>query len=69
MKRYDRLSGTSMATPNTAGVVAMIKSVFPSFTPAQIREKLESSADDLGNPGFDEKFGHGRVNLFKAVSY
>jgi subtilisin family serine protease len=61
------ISGTSMASPHVAGVAALILSRNPGWTPAQVREKLRSSSDDLGTPGWDPVFGHGRVNARKAV--
>jgi subtilisin family serine protease len=65
---YKVLSGTSMATPHTAGLCALVKSQFPSFTADQIRAKIEASADDLGDAGFDKFFGNGRINARKAVA-
>lgn len=62
------LSGTSMASPHAAGVAALILSKNPSLTPAQVRSILAASADDLGSPGWDPVFGHGRINARKAVA-
>jgi thermitase len=65
---YGMASGTSMATPAVAGLAGLVRSQFPSFTQAQVKAKIESSADDLGAKGFDKEFGHGRINVFKALS-
>jgi thermitase len=65
---YKVLSGTSMATPHVAGLCALVKSQFPGFTADQIRQKIEASADDLGDAGFDKFFGNGRINARKAVA-
>lgn len=65
---YAKLSGTSMATPAVSGVVGLLRSKFPNLTPAQVKEKLQGSVDDLGAQGFDKLYGFGRVNAFKAVS-
>lgn len=64
---YDELSGTSMATPHVSGLAALIKAANPGFTAAQIRQRIEASADDKGIAGFDKYFGHGRINAGKAL--
>lgn len=60
-------SGTSMASPHAAGVAALVLSKNPNLTPAQVRAVLQSSAEDLGTPGWDPLFGYGRVNAKRAV--
>ncbi len=65
---YGAASGTSFATPLTNGVLAMIWSVDPAFSADQVELILFLSADDLGDPGDDLVFGHGRVNLWRAVT-
>ncbi len=41
--RYGNLSGTSMATPLVAGLVALIKAQDPALTPMQVRALLQST--------------------------
>jgi thermitase len=65
---YDYLSGTSMACPHVAGVAALVWSVRPNATRDWVRLWLRYTADDLGVPGFDELYGYGRVNAFKALT-
>ncbi|MBW8888671.1 MAG: S8 family serine peptidase [Fibrobacteres bacterium] len=72
---YDQMaSGTSMATAQVSGVVALLLAQDPRRTPAQIRDILCSSADDLvgdpleDTPGRDKYYGCGRVNAFRALS-
>lgn len=65
---YGTMSGTSMAAPLVAGAAALVRSQFPALTRAQVKARLEASADDLGAPGFDPVYGHGRLNIRKAVS-
>ena len=65
---YVTMSGTSMATPHVAGVVALIRFHNPTWSAAQARTKLDTSVDDLGAPGRDTTFGFGRVNLAKAMT-
>lgn len=62
------ISGTSFATPNVAGVVALIRARFPTETPQQIVDRLLSSVDDLGYAGWDNRYGLGRVNALRAVT-
>jgi subtilisin family serine protease len=65
---YGAGGGTSFAAPVVAGVVALIFSVNPTLTPAQVESLLKQNADDLGDAGWDPTFGFGRVNAFRAVS-
>jgi subtilisin family serine protease len=65
---YVAFSGTSMATPQVAGVAALIAATNPAFSAPQLRSKLQSSVDDKGAAGRDPVFGFGRVNLVKALS-
>ncbi|MGJ8670008.1 MAG: S8 family peptidase [Oceanococcus sp.] len=72
---YTHMSGTSMASPHIAGVVALVVQANPELTPAQIRDVLIRTADDMvveGDaelvPGFDNASGWGLVNTRKAVA-
>ena len=59
--------GTSSSCPKVTGVVALMLSANPELTPAEVKNILKKSADDIDKPGFDDKTGAGRVNAFKAV--
>jgi len=65
---YKKMSGTSMASPAAAGVVALIRSKYPNLNQAQVKAHLEKTAQDLGTPGFDELYGHGLVDAAAAVN-
>ena len=67
---YANLSGTSMASPHVAGVVAlMVAAVGPDrAAPSQIEQVLISAVQDLGDPGRDDIFGHGLVKADLAVN-
>jgi subtilisin family serine protease len=45
---YGTMSGTSMATPHVAGVVALAWAAHPNYTGVQIRLLVEGSADSVG---------------------
>jgi len=61
-------SGTSMACPHVAGLVALIRQADPALTIDQVRAVAESTAVDLGNPGKDTKFGSGRFNALACIT-
>jgi subtilisin family serine protease len=79
---FGLLSGTSMASPHVAGVLALMKSAHPTWTPAQLLERLEAQADDHacaapeGNAGpacvgpatNNSYYGEGIVDALDAVS-
>ena len=65
---YGTVSGTSFSSPITAGLGALILSVNPTLTNAQVVDIITKNADDLGAPGFDTSFGNGRINVFKSLS-
>ncbi|MBO9542182.1 peptidase S8 [bacterium] len=65
---YSTMSGTSMASPFAAGVAGLIRSQHPEWNREQVRQAMEKAVADLGQPGFDQYFGHGRVDALKAVS-
>ncbi|MEE2925114.1 MAG: S8 family serine peptidase [bacterium] len=64
---YVKMSGTSMSAPHVAGVIALIFQAFPDLSVAAVEDILKSSAVDLGEKGFDYKFGDGRVNALAAL--
>lgn len=64
---YEKFNGTSAATPHVAGVAALILSVNPSLTAAEVENILRKATDDLGTPGFNIFTGFGRTNALKAV--
>ncbi len=65
---YGAWSGTSFSSPIAASVAALVLSVRPSLSASALVNLLEQNSDDLGTPGFDQYFGWGRVNAYKAVS-
>jgi len=60
------LIGTSMASPHVAGVAALLVERV-GRNPGQIRTILQNTADDLGKPGADPRYGKGRINVARAL--
>ncbi|MGC8902628.1 MAG: S8 family peptidase [Fervidobacterium sp.] len=56
---YGFMSGTSMATPYVAGLVALILQKYPTAKPWQVRKILEKSAKDIDFVGIDDRSGYG----------
>ncbi|GAB7193320.1 hypothetical protein NUM3379_40290 [Kineococcus sp. NUM-3379] len=64
---YGTWNGTSMASPHVAAVAALVKAANPQLTPDQVEQVLKGSAQDLGAPGRDDRFGAGLVQAAAAV--
>lgn len=64
---YGYKSGTSMACPHVAGAVALIESVHPDWSNADVRGQIRGTADDLGPIGHDWMTGFGIIDLQEAV--
>jgi len=64
---YLNESGTSFATPLTAGVCALILSAHPELTPMQVKESLKNTADKKSTP--NNIYGWGLINALNAVLY
>lgn len=64
---YASVSGSSFASPATAGVVAMMMAANPKLGPDEITKLLFSTAVNLGTAGFDKYYGHGRIDAAAAV--
>jgi subtilisin family serine protease len=60
---YGTNSGTSFAAPLAAGAAALAWSINPNLTADQVEQMLYSTADDLGDPGRDQIYGWGRLNV------
>src|SRR5262249_38882439 len=60
--------GTSAAAPHIAALAALVRQANPGLSPAAVKQALQSTAVDLGAPGFDTIFGSGRADGLAAVS-
>jgi serine protease len=67
---YCFFQGTSMAAPHMAGVVALMKAIYPALTPGELDILLISGSitEDLGPTGRDDQFGHGLIDAFGALA-
>jgi len=76
-QRWMLLSGTSMASPHVAGVLALLKGTHPNATPQQLVALLKAQATDhacpagdarcTGTPANNAFYGDGIVDALKAV--
>jgi subtilisin family serine protease len=74
-EEYLFLTGTSMATPNAAGSAVLLIELFERLFPGQdmlastLKALIIHTADDLGNPGPDYRFGWGLMNAKAAADH
>ena len=59
--------GTSCASPNLAGAAALVWSENLALTGVEVKDIITTSAMDLGDPGADDTYGAGTVNIDSAV--
>ncbi|MFD1513425.1 S8 family serine peptidase [Halomarina rubra] len=63
---YDAISGTSMAAPQVAGLVGLVRSLDPSLNAGQVESVIKQGAD-LSNGNSDPRFGAGRINVLETL--
>lgn len=67
-------SGTSQATAYVSGLASLLRAQLPNATNQEIKDLIESTADDqVGNPaedkaGKDDFYGNGRINAYSALA-
>jgi hypothetical protein len=64
---YIYMSGTSMAAPHVAGLAGLLFAQDDTRSNATVRSLIEETADDLGDAGWDQYYGYGRINAYKAL--
>jgi subtilisin family serine protease len=62
---YVNFNGTSMASPHVAGTVALALAAGVSVS--DVRSLLQTTADDLGDPGWDSHYGFGLVDAIEMA--
>ncbi len=71
---YLTFNGTSSATPQVAGLAALLICKFPHYEGTEIRARLEQTCDKVGGYAYDavtgisDELGHGRINVYRALS-
>jgi subtilisin family serine protease len=65
---YGTFSGTSLAAPHAAGVIALLMQAFPGVTGTEIKLALLATARDLGVPGDDNTYGMGLIDAARAFN-
>lgn len=65
---YEVDSGTSFSTPLAAAAAAWVMTLNPTLDPPAIEEILRQGSIDLGDPGWDQTFGWGRIDLAKIAA-
>ena len=63
----ETVSGSSFAAPTVSGGLALLLDLFPTLYPGEAVALVKATADDLGEEGVDDVFGHGALNLERAV--
>ncbi|MGD8910895.1 MAG: S8 family peptidase, partial [Chromatiales bacterium] len=69
ISNYAFYHGTSMASPHIAGVIALMKAIYPDLTPTEFDTLLANGdlTEDLGDSGRDDIYGYGMIDALKAV--
>ncbi|MCH8012646.1 MAG: S8 family serine peptidase [Candidatus Marinimicrobia bacterium] len=68
---YGALSGTSMSSPITAGLAALVKSFYPDLTNKEIALRVAGTTDNIDNlnQNYAGLLGSGRINASQALTY
>jgi uncharacterized repeat protein (TIGR01451 family) len=71
---YGTSSGTSMAAPHVAGLIALMVSAdladgYRDLNVDELERFIAYTAVDLGAPGHDDDYGHGRIDAYNAVRW
>ncbi|MGB3262208.1 S8 family serine peptidase [Paenisporosarcina sp.] len=67
--KYGAMNGTSMAAPVVSGVAALVLSKNPLLTSDQLEKILTKSSVDLYDRGWDDYYGYGRVDAYRALQF
>lgn len=59
--------GTSFSAPIVSGTAAMVRTLYPTLTPAQVLSWIRKNARDAGPRGIDPYYGYGILDAYAAV--
>lgn len=65
--RLSGFIGTSQASPHVAGLAALLMAEYGTGDLGAIKDRLTSTAVDLGQPGTDPYYGRGRIDVARAL--
>ena len=65
--KYAIFGGTSAAAPFVTGICGLMLSQQPELNAEAIKGRLVATADDLGEPGWDDYYASGRINAWHAL--
>lgn len=65
---YTQASGTSLAAPHAAGVLALLAGAFPHASVAELEDALAQGADQRTAPGDGSRPGHGLIDALAAFN-
>ena len=63
---YVSSDGTSMSAPHVSGAFALLRGAFPSASVEVLEDAIRDTAADLGDPGGDNVYGYGRIDVWTA---
>lgn len=63
----EQIRGNSFSSPHIAGVAALMLSANPDLHSWKVKEIMEATAKDVGEPGKDNRTGAGLADAFAAV--
>ena len=64
---YLSFYGTSASVPHVAGASALLLQVNPNLSPDQLKQILENGSIDMGEPGKDNQYGAGRIDVYMVL--
>ncbi len=66
---YTTFNGESCASPYVAGSLVLLRSIHQQATPEAVCEAVKMTAEDGGDPGHDNDYGAGNVQIHLAHDY